>query len=209
MQWFKSFYDKNHSGDADYDPVARRQAGKGAAAFGRESGDNRRPAGGGRGAPRKSARPGASDKPAAAAAGAAAGAAAPAARRAPRATAASRASGSGGGSGAGGAAARRAEQLEAQVADLKLSVEGLERERDFYFGKLRDIEILLQSQKDTKDEALVKQVFTILYATEEDFVVVDEETPESDGAADTGAAAPAGTGAPAVAEDKENHASAE
>lgn len=32
-----------------------------------------------------------------------------------------------------------------QITDLKLSVDVLEKERDFYFAKLRDIEILCQA----------------------------------------------------------------
>lgn len=33
---------------------------------------------------------------------------------------------------------------ELQIADLKVSVDSTEKERDFYFSKLRDIEILCQ-----------------------------------------------------------------
>lgn len=35
--------------------------------------------------------------------------------------------------------------LSMQITELKLSVDALEKERDFYFAKLRDIEILCQS----------------------------------------------------------------
>ena len=43
----------------------------------------------------------------------------------------------------------------------RIQVEGLEKERDFYFGKLRDIEILLQSYGGS-DKQLVTQIFKIL-----------------------------------------------
>ena len=60
----------------------------------------------------------------------------------------------------------------AENTQLKQTVEGLERERDFYFSKLRDIELLLQQaiEQDPKaeeaDESLVKSIQTILYSTE-------------------------------------------
>ena len=34
-------------------------------------------------------------------------------------------------------------QMQAQLNDMKLNMETLEKERDFYFGKLRDIEMIL------------------------------------------------------------------
>ncbi|KAI8338492.1 calponin homology domain-containing protein [Chlamydoabsidia padenii] len=72
--------------------------------------------------------------------------------------------------------------LNKQIAELKLTVDGLEKERDFYFGKLRDIEILVQEQVDAADaeqvedqETLVlKEIQTILYSTEDGFEVPPE-----------------------------------
>ena len=61
--------------------------------------------------------------------------AAPAAssRPAPRSTGVSRATN--GSSGGGGAAAQaQIEELNNQMMEMKLTVEGLEKERDFYFG---------------------------------------------------------------------------
>lgn len=48
-------------------------------------------------------------------------------------------------------------------------VEGLEKERDFYFGKLRDIEILLQGTEGSDANPLAQAVYKILYATEDEF----------------------------------------
>ena len=55
---------------------------------------------------------------------------------------------------------------------LKQTVEGLERERDFYFSKLRDIELLIQQavendpQVEGEEGGLVKMIQQILYSTE-------------------------------------------
>ena len=71
---------------------------------------------------------------------------------------------------AGGAGASAA--LTAENNALKETVAGLERERDFYFSKLRDIELLVQQAMEAnpeleKDEdGILKQIQTILYSTE-------------------------------------------
>lgn len=59
------------------------------------------------------------------------------------------------------------------MAELKLTSDTLEKERDFYFGKLRDIEILLQNFQD-QDIPQVDMVMKILYATEDEKVEIDE-----------------------------------
>ena len=62
--------------------------------------------------------------------------------------------------------------LAAENNQLKETVQGLERERDFYFSKLRDIELLIQQAIDLDpkieedEEGLVKQIQAILYSTE-------------------------------------------
>ncbi|RPA99807.1 EB1-domain-containing protein [Choiromyces venosus 120613-1] len=64
---------------------------------------------------------------------------------------------------------------------LKENVTGLERERDFYFSKLRDIELLIQQavEQDSKieedEDGLVKHIQAILYSTEDGFEIPAEE----------------------------------
>ena len=71
--------------------------------------------------------------------------------------------------------------LKAENDQLKEAIGGLEKERDFYFSKLRDIELLLQTavEKDpaleTDENGLVKDIQAILYSTEEGFEIPDLE----------------------------------
>lgn len=50
----------------------------------------------------------------------------------------------------------------------------LDREREFYFGKLRDIEEMLQ-KRGLDQDPLGSEVLKILYASEEEHVEVDEK----------------------------------
>ncbi|XP_029281652.1 microtubule-associated protein RP/EB family member 3-like [Cottoperca gobio] len=64
-------------------------------------------------------------------------------------------------------------ELNQQLLDLKLTVDGLEKERDFYFGKLRDIELLCQ---DNESESLIfSKIMDVLYSTEEGFAPPEDE----------------------------------
>merc|ERR1719270_1245448 len=72
------------------------------------------------------------------------------------------------------------EELSQQIIEMKLTIEGLEKERDFYFGKLRDIEIVVQEMGGDNDQQ-GKEILDILYATEEGFAVPEEEDDEDDG----------------------------
>ncbi|XP_076621141.1 microtubule-associated protein RP/EB family member 1 isoform X2 [Colletes latitarsis] len=67
------------------------------------------------------------------------------------------------------------EELSAQVMELKMSLEGLEKERDFYFGKLRDIEVMCQ-ECDNGDNPppIIEKILDVLYATEEGFAPPEE-----------------------------------
>ncbi|RLU21747.1 hypothetical protein DMN91_006123 [Ooceraea biroi] len=67
------------------------------------------------------------------------------------------------------------EELSAQLVELKMSVEGLEKERDFYFGKLRDIEVMCQDCDNGGDPPpIVQKILEVLYATEDGFAPPEE-----------------------------------
>jgi len=74
------------------------------------------------------------------------------------------------------------QSLQTQLRDMSTHMEGLEKERDFYFAKLRDIEILVQQQMETLERAgqedyTLKEIQKILYSTEEGFEVPENAAP--------------------------------
>jgi RP/EB family microtubule-associated protein len=69
----------------------------------------------------------------------------------------------------------KVEELTCQISELKTLVEGLEKERNFYFGKLRDIEILCLKD-DIDDIMFRRQIQNILYSTEEGFEIPNDDT---------------------------------
>lgn len=52
-----------------------------------------------------------------------------------------------------------------QVEILKSTIQDMEKERDFYFGKLRNIELICQEKEGEGDPTLQK-IIDILYATD-------------------------------------------
>lgn len=46
-----------------------------------------------------------------------------------------------------------------------MTVDGLEKERDFYFSKLRDIELICQ-EHESENNPVLSKIIDILYATE-------------------------------------------
>uniref|UniRef100_A0A8C6KQC1 Microtubule associated protein RP/EB family member 3 n=1 Tax=Nothobranchius furzeri TaxID=105023 RepID=A0A8C6KQC1_NOTFU len=63
-------------------------------------------------------------------------------------------------------------ELNQQILDMKLTIDGLEKERDFYFGKLRDIELICQ---ENENSSVLGKIIDILYATEEGFAPPEDE----------------------------------
>ncbi len=171
MQWFKRFYELNNPA-LDYDPVAARAGGKGASAARAAA-----PAGSSSSSSRT-----VSTTPSK-----------------PRATSRSIGSSSGSGSGKENTASssssittsktktavaaapvvdealvQKADALTQENATLQATIEGLEKERDFYFEKLTVVEEMLQERQAARGgeacppevAALEEQIFKVLYATE-------------------------------------------
>jgi len=156
IQWFKKFFDANYGGQ-DYDPNVAR----GGLDLGGKGGAGARPTGIASAKPRAPAmmaRNGVSK--------------APAAGRVP----AARPTGGSGGGGNSAALHAEIEELNKEVMQGKLTIEGLEKERDFYFGKLRDIEVLAQEHEaEPNGPEFTAKVLNVLYATEDGFAVPEDE----------------------------------
>ncbi|KAF3845166.1 hypothetical protein F7725_008329 [Dissostichus mawsoni] len=71
-------------------------------------------------------------------------------------------------------------ELNQQLMELKLTVDGLEKERDFYFSKLRDIELICQ-EHESENNTVLSSIINILYATEDGFAPPEDEDLEEQG----------------------------
>lgn len=162
VQWFKRFFDANYQGN-EYDPVAARD--------GQQVGGVAKPA--------SKVSPAAAVKkppPQRQPVRSAVAAKSPSQMKPtqPRTISSNHSLGGGAGDGA------KVEELKQQLNEMRLTIEGLEKERDFYFGKLRDIEITCQEYEQENLPAL-KSITDILYQTEEGFA-----PPEDEGLVDNG-----------------------
>lgn len=57
------------------------------------------------------------------------------------------------------------DELSSQLENMRTTTESVEKERDFYYSKLREIEILCQQNED--DGPFVQSILDILYATDD------------------------------------------
>ena len=152
LQWFKKFFDANYQGQ-EYDPLAARNGVE----VGGTGGSRMAPAtsnGNNKMAARTTVAKNSS---------------------ANRVSAASRSRSIGGGAGGVTSVAQK-EELNAQILQKNLMIEGLEKERNFYFEKLRYIEVLAQEHEavDGDVSGISQKVLGVLCATEDGFAVPDD-----------------------------------
>ncbi|KAI3357862.1 hypothetical protein L3Q82_016252 [Scortum barcoo] len=137
VQWFKKFFDANYDGK-EYDPVEARQ--------GQDAMPTPSPATSALNKPPKKTFSQAPQRP-------------PVAKVAPKlANVSAKKPGMGCGD------EERAELLN-EVEMLKSTIQDMEKERDFYFGKLRNIELICQEEEGKGDDTL-QRIVNILYATD-------------------------------------------
>lgn len=66
-------------------------------------------------------------------------------------------------------------KYETEISELKASIEAVEREREFYYEKLRELEVLCQKADEAEESTIDKQkILDVLYATEDGFAVPEE-----------------------------------
>ncbi|ESO10301.1 hypothetical protein HELRODRAFT_183766 [Helobdella robusta] len=164
VQWFKKFFDANYAGQ-EYDPVAAR------------GGETLGPLGGGGARKTTHAAGGLSkgyNKPQSSASSKTAlvskGPGTPPGSKVKLSSSATNAQQHHRGQGD----SVKVEELVQQVAELTANNEIISKERDFYFSKLRDIEIVCQ-EHENDDIPFVKQLLEILYATADGFEAADGE----------------------------------
>ncbi|XP_075993268.1 microtubule-associated protein RP/EB family member 1b [Genypterus blacodes] len=148
VQWFKKFFDANYDGK-EYDPVEARQ--------GQDTMPMANSSMSALNKPPKKVLNQAPQRP-------------PVAKVAPK-MAPSTAKRPGGGGGD-----ERAELVN-EVEALKSTIQDMEKERDFYFGKLRNIELICQ-EKEGEGDPTLQRIIDILYATDDGFVIPDAEEQE-------------------------------
>lgn len=201
-QWLKAFYDQSGATRDDYDPLEARARGKG----GKKYNDTLAKAGGAHGsrpAPKGSRTPiNAAPLPRKPPARPAATAARPVPRAAnaapktnstrpgpntartgpgakPRVPLKESTSNKADAAIADATLMKKNAEMSTKIVDLETSVQEIEKERDFYFTKLRNVELMLQVQQDKGWDGcdlhgVVDSIFKVLYATAEDDVAVGE-----------------------------------
>lgn len=179
LQWFKKFFDANYDGH-EYDPVAARDGqavatGKNVGIAVKKAATPRKPIGGvakSAGQSRIHSRPTGSGPKIGSAKTTPPVKVAKSASKPPSGTSAAKSTASASNAAELKALQDEVKQLQDQIAELEVQSQGLESERDFYFAKLRDIELVCQ---ENDADPVVPLILEIMYATQEGFTNPEEE----------------------------------